>query len=109
MRRVSQFADRRGVRHGDIAERIKKIDRHLEFLAEKFPHVGSACASTTKKNPLRSVALLLRAVMADGAHYLGMKSSHRAAHEFGNTRDFGVFRLSIGAAKTDEAVAFLPE
>src|SRR5438105_3505595 len=107
MRRVRQFGDRRRVRNGDIAKRIKKFDRHLEFLAEKFAHVGSAGASATKKNALRRVALLLGAIMTDGAHHFGVKSRHGAAHEFGNARDFGVCRFGISTTETDKAIALL--
>src|SRR5882762_11462612 len=107
MRRARQFVDRCGVRYCNIAERIKKFDWDVQFLAKKFAHVGSACASATKKNTLRRVALLLRAIMADGPHHLCVKSRHGAAHEFGNARNLGVRRLRIGATKTDEAVALL--
>src|SRR5438552_18508339 len=107
MRRARQFVDRCGVRYCNIAERIKKFDRHMQFLAKKLAHVGSACASATKKNTLRRVALLLRAIMADGPHHLSVKSRHGAAHEFGNARDLRVRRLRIGAAKTDKAVSLL--
>src|ERR1700719_2045647 len=107
MRRARQFVDRCRPRYCDIAERIEKFDWHVQFLAEEFAHVGSACASATKKNTLRRVALLLRAIMADGPHHLCVKSRHGAAHEFGNARDLGVRRLRIGATKTDKAVALL--
>src|SRR5436190_3209221 len=107
MRRARQFVDGRRVRHCNIAERIKKFNWYVQFLAEKFAHVGSACASATKKNTLRRVALLLRAIMADRPHHLCMKSRHGAAHEFGNARDLGVRRLRIGATKTDKAVTLL--
>src|SRR5258708_5520689 len=107
MRRARQFVDRRRVRHCNIAERIKKFDWDVQFLAEKFAHVGSACASATKKNTLRGVALWRSEIMADGPHRLCVRSRQRGAHEFGNARDLGVRRLGIGATKTDKAVTLL--
>src|SRR5947209_11075961 len=107
MRRVRQLLYRRRGRDRHISQRVKIFYRQLQFLPKEFPHVGRAGRSPAKKQTLGRVALLLRAIMTDGPHHLSVKPRHRASHQFGNTSDFGVGWLGVGAAEADESVPLL--
>ena len=95
------------LRHGHVLERIKKRDRHLQFFVKKLEHVRHACASSAEENALRPASLLLRAVVTDGTHQLGVQPRHGAARYLRDAGNVGVCGLGIGASQTDEAVPLL--
>ena len=53
---------------------------------KKLAHVGQTGGSAAKKNAVRSISLLLRPIMTDGAHQLRVQSGHGASRKF---RDAG--------------------
>ena len=46
--------------------------------------------------------------MADGTHDLSMQSRHGGADQLRHPRHFGISRIGISPAETDEAGVFLP-
>ena len=92
-----------------LRKRMEELDRQMEFLMKKLTHVRHARAPATKENARGRGTLLLRAIMADRTHQLGMKPGHGAADNLRDSGDVGIGRLGIGAAKTNETIALLPE
>ena len=82
MGRLRNLLEVRGAGDGHLAQRIEKFDRQLQFLVKKLPDVRRARASAGKKNALRWIAVLLRAVMTDRAHQFRVQPRHGAAHNF---------------------------
>src|SRR4029079_9057377 len=76
-------------------------------LLEKFAHIRHARTTSAEVNSRRRFALLLRSIMADRAHNLGMQSRHRAPDDFRHSRNVGVRRIGIAASETDEPSLFL--
>src|SRR5205823_12886917 len=100
---------RRGFGDGNVAQWIKELDRQLELFLKELTHIRHAGASATKENALRPVALLLRAVMTDRTHQLGVQSRHRATHNLGHPRHIWIGRLGIRPAQADKAVTLFPK
>src|ERR1700760_3438126 len=93
--------------HRNVAKRVEEFDRQLKLFLEELAHVRSAGARAAKKGALRGSPLLLRTVMTDRAHQLGMQARHRAAHNLGNSRNVRIRRFGVSPSQTNKSVAAL--
>src|SRR5262249_34566753 len=89
----------------NVAKRIKKFDRQLQFFSKELAHVRRACGSTTKEQSLRRASVLLHTVVTDRAHHFGVKPGHGAAHQFGNARHLRIGEFGMRPVETDKPIA----
>src|SRR5438067_1522105 len=103
MSRLRNLSRIRFVGDGDIAHRVKEVDRHLQFLLKKFAHVRHARAAAAEVDSRWRFALLLRPIMTDGPHDFSMKARHGAPNDFRHSRYARIRRIGVSTPETDEA------
>src|SRR5882724_11867398 len=94
---------------GDIAQRIEKFDRPLEFLVKKLAHVRRADRAAAEEDALGPAPLLLCSIKANRARQFSVQPRHGAANQLRDASDIRVGGFRFGAAKTNESVALLAQ
>ena len=99
----------KSVRHGGIAHRhvaqgVEKLDRRLEFFAEKFHHIRKADRAAAKQHPDRLAASLAGPVKTDRPGDLSVQARHGVADDLRHSRFGGVARFRIGSAEAHGAL-----
>src|SRR6266700_7106588 len=77
MRRTCDLVAHDVICNDDVAHRVEKFNRQLEFLVEKFARIGRAGSAAAEINSLWRISLLLRPIKADRAGELRVQTSHR--------------------------------
>src|SRR5579859_7293054 len=91
----------------DVAERVKVLDRDIQFFSKKLCRIRHQRGSTAKEQALWCRTTLLGAVKLHGLIDLDVQPRHELAGNLGNGRLVSVFRLFVSATKAHETFSDL--